>query len=124
MGFKTARPLALSVRRTPALEHRFMKYVDRSGRGGHWIWLGGMARRKPYGRFWYEGGHWAHRVAYALFIGPIPDGRQVHHRCGETTCVNPVHLEIVVPRTNRRYQELDKYCPPVGRLDEPSEVPF
>jgi hypothetical protein len=125
VAYKIARARTLDVLRTEALEARFMKFVERDGTGGCWLWVGAMARRKPYGRFWLEGSmRWAHRVSYAIFIGPVLGRRQVHHRCDNTRCVNPMHLEIVVPSTNRRYQELYKYCPPVGRLDEPSEVPF
>ena len=55
----------------------------------------------------------AHRVAYELLIGPIPEGMQLDHLChtrdascagGPTCmhrrCVNPYHLEPVTPRQN------------------------
>jgi HNH endonuclease len=37
----------------------------------------------------------AHRVAYLIYVGPIADGMNVHHRCERITCVNPHHLELI-----------------------------
>ncbi len=60
-----------------------------------WVWT---ATTLPtgYGRFRYQGRlQLAHRVAYMLEVGPIPDGYTIDHLCRNRACVRPSHLDAV-----------------------------
>ncbi|MGL4255763.1 MAG: HNH endonuclease signature motif containing protein [Microbacterium sp.] len=79
--------------------HDFWERVDKTG--PCWIWLGHIDS-KGYGRIttWRNGTIFAHRLAYELVNGPIPEGLQIDHLCRIPACVNPDHLEPVTGREN------------------------
>lgn len=59
---------------------------------GCWTW---KSYRHPsgYGVFRLHGkSEFAHRVAYRITKGPIPEGMQVCHRCDNRPCCHPAHL--------------------------------
>lgn len=56
-----------------------------------WYW-NGARHHLGYGLFASMGESKAHRVAWRLFNGDIPDGMNVLHRCDIRCCVNPEHL--------------------------------
>jgi hypothetical protein len=82
------------------VEDRFMAFVAVQP-SGCWLWTGrSWTRRKGpefggYPLFQWQGRPTlAHRVAWQLFVGPLPEG-MVRHRCpggGNRWCVNPDHL--------------------------------
>lgn len=59
----------------------------------------------------------AHRLAYELLVGPIPQGMQPDHLCRNRACVNPTHIEPVTSGENTRrglagaHQVAKTHCP-------------
>lgn len=84
---------------------RFMRLVDQRGTEECWPWLGTVSN--GYG-YWAAHGRFAsaHRVAYMIGHGEIPEGLAIDHvrarGCVRTDCVNPGHLEAVTTAENTR----------------------
>jgi len=100
----------ISLFHAPA-EERFWLYISKQGSipeyrpelGPCWLWTGGNDRR-GYGRFSDADQRQvlAHRFAYELLVGPIPEGLDLDHLCRVPACVNPAHLEPVTNAENHR----------------------
>lgn len=86
---------------THAPEERFWAKVDRRGRVECWPWTASTAGNQGYGRIRVgERDVLAHRFAYELLRGPIPEGLDIDHLCRNRRCVNPAHMEPVTRTEN------------------------
>ncbi len=94
------------MRKLLSTKERFEKYFIPEPNTGCWLWTGSLTStgygqiglgsktdgtRKP---------HKAHRVAYELYVGKIPHGMGVLHRCDTPLCVNPQHLFLGTQKDN------------------------
>lgn len=71
---------------------RFEERIYPEPNSGCWLF---MSTHEPggYGRFCFnKTTRMAHRAAYEIYKGPIPDGMVVCHKCDVPACVNPDHL--------------------------------
>jgi hypothetical protein len=79
----------------------FWSRVQKDGPNGCWEWTGPRAG-KGYGRV-HVGRTWAaHRYAWFLTNGPIPEGLFVCHHCDNPPCCNPAHLFVGTATDNVR----------------------
>lgn len=77
----------------------------RYAEGPCWEW-GGSVASAGYGRFRYRNRfYFAHRTAYRVWVGRIPEGLLVRHKCDNPPCINPSHLETGTFRDNARDRE-------------------
>jgi HNH endonuclease len=95
-----------------AIERFLRKVVVDEDPDACWGWT--ACTTHGYGMFRFDDSRsgQAHRFSYELFVGPIPDGIQVGHRCHDKSdcilgndcphrsCTNPKHLILQTPREN------------------------
>jgi hypothetical protein len=88
-----------------SLKVRFLKKVNKHGPrvpllGRCWVWTG-SSFTTGYGSFWMFGKLLlATRVAYEIWVGPIPTFKFVLHKCDNPSCVRPSHLYVGTQQDN------------------------
>jgi len=114
---KWGDPRYVSSRWKQTDAERFWSYVDKSGEC--WTWTG--YKKNGYGAFWItrdgvDRMQQAHRFAYELELGPIPEGMTLDHLCHTAVaddcregfdcphpaCVRPDHLDPMSLSNNIR----------------------
>lgn len=94
-------PSGVYTRKAPL--ERFMAFVEKTA-DGHWLWTGGTS--EGYGTFWNNGKVLAaHVFSYEEFIGPVPEGHQIRHKCDIHPCVATEHLTTGTAKDNAADRE-------------------
>lgn len=67
-----------------------------------WLWTG-RKDKSGYGRVQRKGPYtYAHRIAWTIANGPVPDGMDVLHHCDVRNCCNPAHLWLGTHEDNMK----------------------
>src|SRR5829696_1513727 len=82
-----------------------------------------MGTTTPYGRIAKAQDSYTHRLGWKLLRGPIPEGRELHHRCGIYACWNPDHLELVTHAAKICGSDRTG-CEPVGACNAANQQAF
>lgn len=90
--------------------NRIQARVVRGADGECWAWRGPL-NTSGYATYAIKGvlgvktkNFLVHRVMYELLVGPIGEGMELDHLCGNRPCSNPDHLEQVTRQENIRRQ--------------------
>lgn len=87
--------------RWDSIEDRLWSRVEKTE--SCWLWTGDLNRKGYSTQIGFNKEYTtAHRIAYMLLVGPIPDGLVLDHLCRVRNCVNPDHLEPVTQEENTR----------------------
>lgn len=123
LKLRTPKDAESAIHSDPVVRERaratLEKYTVMNANGCR-VWVGRAVANLGYGRF--SIGHdsinvRAHRAAWILANGPIPDGIYVCHKCDNPKCTNPEHLFLGTPRDNMLDKKVKGRCipPPVHR---------
>lgn len=81
-------------KRKPTEDRFYSKVLFPENKTNCWEWAGsknphGYAQLNIDGKIYR-----AHRFIYEFWFGTIPKKGIIHHKCNNTSCVNPEHLEL------------------------------
>lgn len=108
------------MRPVESIEVRLERHSIPEPNTGCWLWFGatiksagseyGVLGRSPRERESLGGSSdLAHRKSYEFYKGSIPIELEVDHKCSNTLCINPEHLQVVTHGENMRLGHERRY---------------
>ncbi len=82
------------------LKCKILSNIQKTDQG---CWLYKKSCSGAYGKVrWQSKWYSAHRISYEQFVGKIPEGKWICHKCDTPKCVNPEHLFVGSASDNRK----------------------
>lgn len=101
------------------LQERFWQKVNKTD--SCWLWTGARLRT-GYGSIRIKKkSERAHRIAYQIAVGDIPEGCLILHSCDNKICVNPSHLKVGDHRDNT-LEAIERGLHPVGERSKKAKL--
>jgi len=99
-----AEPRSIDLKK---LRPRFEAAIEMVPEAGCWLWVKALGDKTGHGVIGDGRGRpskllKAHRLAWMLYRGPIPEGLSVLHKCDVGCCCNPEHLYLGAQQDNLR----------------------
>jgi hypothetical protein len=82
------------------LPERFWSKCIPEPNSGCWLWIGATTDHGYASVRWRNRMRIAHRISYAIIVGPIDPDLVIDHLCRTRCCVNPAHMEPVTMAVN------------------------
>lgn len=102
-GYRRIAPTFLA--RKP-IKDRLIENSSIDQETGCWNWNGSLIN-KGYGQISIKGKNCQpHRISWKVFVGEIPKGMQINHKCHNSKCINPEHLYTGTQQENIRDMDL------------------
>lgn len=103
----------------PSVVGELLAKTERVGSCANWL---GKINKSGYGRLSIQSKDWAvHRLMAQAANGgtKIPSHMPVHHKCGNSSCINPEHLQVVTPHENAAEMlERNSYLSRIADLED------
>lgn len=124
LAVRAARRAAMvesDILQDKSFQKRFHKKVLKSD--GCWEWQASL-NHGGYGQIGFNGGVlYAHRAAWILANGPIPDGLYVCHKCDNRKCCNPEHMFLGTFEDNMNDKvQKERQARPIGEKSPTSKL--
>jgi hypothetical protein len=101
-------------------EAKLLARADKTGEC--WLYTASL-NDEGYGLFRKGRERLAHKASYLYFVGPIPAGQNICHKCHVRNCINPAHLRLDTQAANvQEAYDLGRAVAPRGEAQHQAKL--